>query len=92
MNIRCSHPNCSNIAVPVNHWCAEHTPVPSADVKKVLEWVRSEVTCGKLLKPERLMTPEERAWTGAHDRCLSIISNYAEGFGLYQMTEKIKSR
>lgn len=70
----------------------EECMTPSKEVIDTLEAIRSEINCGKLLKPERLMTPEERAWCNAHDRCMAIVANYKDGLGLYQMTGKIKQK
>jgi hypothetical protein len=59
---------------------------PSADVKRVLDWVRTEINCGNVMFPK---TAEERAWNAANDRSLRIIANYYEGMGLFQMTAKV---
>lgn len=46
-----------------------------------------EVTDGKSFSKES----EAKDWNNAHERCSTIIQNYKEGFGLFQMTGKIKS-
>jgi len=68
-------------------------PVKSEDtggpqLREVLGWIKTEIGAGKVLVPR---TEPERAHNNACERALSIISNYADGVGLFQMTRKTSS-
>ena len=61
---------------------------PTLEVKQVIEGIATEIGAGRCLPP--IDTPEKQAWNEAHNRCLSIISNYREGCGLFQLTANVK--
>ncbi len=58
---------------------------PSAETLEILRNIATEINCGKVLIAR---THEERTWNNAHERALQIIANYAQGFGLFQMTRR----
>jgi hypothetical protein len=49
---------------------------------EILRNIQTEIGAGMVLFPR---TPEERAHNNACDRANTIISNYQQGFGLFQM-------
>ncbi len=63
--------------------------LPSIETLEILRNIATEINCGKVLIAR---TPEERMWNNAHERALQIISNYAQGFGLFQMTRRAERR
>jgi hypothetical protein len=62
---------------------------PSPETIETLEAIRIEISAGKVLIPRY---DAERAHNNACDRAIAIIKNYAEGYGLFQMTKRAKDR
>jgi len=56
---------------------------PEAETLQILRDISCEINCGKVLFPK---SPAEWAHNNACDRAQSIISSYAEGIGLFQMS------
>jgi hypothetical protein len=52
---------------------------------KTLEWILTEIGAGMCRFP---LTLQEKTWNDAHERCKSIIYNYRDGCGLFQITQK----
>jgi hypothetical protein len=61
--------------------------VPNADTLEILRNIKTEIVAGMVLFPK---SPEEHAHNNACDRASHIINNYAQGFGLFQMTRDMK--
>ena len=59
---------------------------PSTETLELLEYIRAEINCGQVLFPK---TDLDRVHNNACQRAMNIITNYAEGFGLFQMTKKL---
>jgi hypothetical protein len=57
------------------------------EVALVLDGILTEIGAGMVLVPKSL---EEQTWNNAHDRCRSIIYNYRDGNGLFQMVRAMK--
>lgn len=74
--------NCSR---QLDHMRASVAPPSTAEV---LKWIQTEIGAGMVLFPK---TPEERAHNNACDRANAIIQNYKDGFGLFQMTRRLKT-
>lgn len=53
------------------------------EVQQTLNWILTEVGAGMCLVPK---SDEEKTWNNAHERCKSIIYNYRDGIGLFQIT------
>ena len=62
---------------------------PNEETLEILRNIRTEIGAGKVLFPK---TEAERAHNNACDRANTIISNYAQGFGLFQMTRDAKQK
>jgi hypothetical protein len=64
-------------------------PKPNKETLEVLRNITVEIGAGMVLLPR---SPEEHAWNNAHERAKNIISNYAEGYGLFQMTRDLAAK
>lgn len=62
---------------------------PDADTIEVLRNITTEIGAGMVLFPR---SDAERAHNNACERANKIISNYIEGYGLFQMTRDAKKR
>jgi len=60
---------------------------PSSEVVATLQAIATEIGAGKSFSSEH----DHQVWNDAHERCLSIIANYRDGVGLFQMTGNIKA-
>jgi len=58
------------------------------ELSAVLKEIQTEIGAGMVLFPN---TAADRAHNNACERANSIIQNYREGFGLFQMTKRLKS-
>lgn len=63
------------------------TPQNEPTLEQILEWISTEIGAGKSFTSD----DASRIWNNAHDRCLSIVQNYKDGFGLFQMTHRINN-
>lgn len=61
---------------------------PSTETLAVLRGISTEIGAGKSFSSD----PDAIMWNNAHDRCLQIVDNYFQGFGLFQMTADQKKR
>ena len=59
---------------------------PSREVIATLEAIATEIGAGQTFERSH----DALVWNNAHDRCLSIVSSYRRGEGLFQITGKIK--
>jgi hypothetical protein len=60
---------------------------PTDEVRELLRDIQTEIGAGMVLFPG---SNAERAHNNACDRAISIIANYREGIGLFQMTQAAK--
>jgi hypothetical protein len=60
---------------------------PAAEVVAILANIQTEIGAGMVLIPK---TAEDRAYNIACDRANKIIDNYKAGYGLFQMTARMK--
>ncbi len=61
----------------------------SPEVKEVLEWICTEIGAGKCFAGTTEASMEvENTHNNACERAISIVRNYQEGCGLFQMTRK----
>lgn len=65
--------------------CAAALGDGQAEILQILDWILTEIGAGMCLLPR---STEERTWNNAHERCKSIINNYRDGIGLFQITAK----
>ena len=56
---------------------------PDDEALQILRDIKTEINCGQVLFP---ITVAKHAHNNACERAISIINNYMEGFGLFQMT------
>lgn len=65
---------------------------PTEDVRELLRAIQTEIGAGKCL-PRVCATEQDRAqevaWNSACDRAISILRDYRNGTGLFQMTGKV---
>lgn len=59
---------------------------PSAEVTRILEWVRSEIMCGGSLGSHH----DDKVWNDATVRAAAVVDRYKNGDGLHQMIEANK--
>lgn len=64
---------------------------PSPETVQILRDIQSEISAGMVLKLAGFTEPEQ-AWNNASERANKIIDNYAEGYGLFQMTRRARGR
>lgn len=57
----------------------------SLEVVKILNWITTEIGAGMVILPK---SEAEHAHNNACERAKTIISNYKDGMGLFQMTER----
>lgn len=62
---------------------------PSQETLAALRGIQTEIRAGKVMLPK---TEQERTWNNAHDRALSIVANYIEGLGLFQITARMEKK
>lgn len=53
-------------------------------VRQVCEWIKTEICAGMVLTPR---TVPDQVWNDAHKRAMGIVSAYAKGEGLFQITQ-----
>ena len=61
---------------------------PNTETIETLRNIKTEIGAGMVLVP---LTAAERAHNNACERANHIISNYIEGYGLFQMTAKLRT-
>jgi hypothetical protein len=57
----------------------------SSETREVLRYIQTEIGAGMVLFPK---TDAEHAHNNACDRANTIIQNYADGVGLFQLTKR----
>jgi hypothetical protein len=62
---------------------------PSAETLGILNGIVTEIGAGKVMFP---ISEADRAHNHACERAISIIHNYREGYGLFQMTARKKKK
>jgi hypothetical protein len=62
---------------------------PDVKTIEILQNVKTEIGAGMVLFPK---SEAERAHNNACDRANTIITNYQEGYGLFQMTRDAKGK
>lgn len=62
---------------------------PDEKTREILRNITVEIGAGMVILPR---SPEEHAWNNASDRARQIIHNYAEGYGLFQMTRDLADK
>ena len=59
------------------------------NTKEILSNIQTEISAGKVLIPR---SDAEHAHNNASDRAISIVQNYKEDIGLFQMTARARQR
>ena len=62
---------------------------PDAKTIEILGNIQTEIGAGMVLIP---LTAAERAHNNACERAKTIVQNYKEGYGLFQMTRDLKNK
>ena len=57
----------------------------SKETEQTLKWVRREILSGAIVSSK---SAEAAVWNGCLDRAVRIIDAYADGKGIFQLTNK----
>lgn len=67
---------------------SEASAAGAPSLKEILHAIQTEIGAGEVMFPK---SDSERAHNNACERAIAIIKNYRDGFGLFQIVQRIKS-